>query len=116
MSNVSRGRRTFRRAAVAAAAAAATCLTGLTGIQQANADGVSYVWDDYSNCAPLYGAPSTEPGMVVQECAANGTGFAMDCWTDNDGERWFYGQIYDTGSWLYVQARWVSDQITIGAC
>ena len=76
--------------------------------------GMPYVWNDYTGWVATYGVPNTTAN--VHHYARNGTKFSMNCWLDNQGRRWFLGTIYDTGSYVYVEARWVGSQWTVGRC
>lgn len=40
----------------------------------------------------------------------------MRCWSDGSSERWFYGQVYDTGGWVWVRANEVRNQVVVGHC
>lgn len=62
----------------------------------------------------VYLAPNTNsnPSHTVYK----NTKFQMNCWLDNQGERWFYGQIFDNGAWVYVQAVKVTSQARVGHC
>ncbi|MFJ7775889.1 hypothetical protein [Streptomyces yangpuensis] len=97
-------------------AVAGALVAGAAAVQApASAAGISYVWqNDANGWVAIYSAPHT--GTTPHHWSKSGTKFAMNCWLDNQGQRWFWGQIYDTGSWKYVRASQVRNQISVRAC
>jgi hypothetical protein len=74
----------------------------------------TYVWDDVHGHVSIYGVPSAN--SIPTESVPNGTRFWMQCWIDNQGSRWFGGYDYRYGRWGYVQARYVSNQVSTPHC
>jgi hypothetical protein len=64
---------------------------------------------------PVYFAPNTQYSNV-KVWAPNNTRFQMNCWLDNAGHRWFYGQEYSQGAWGYATAGVVKNQISVSHC
>ena len=94
--------------------AALALILGLTAAP-AQASGISYVWqNDANGWVADYSAPNTN--TIPHHWSKSGTKFQMSCWLDNQNQRWFWGQIFDTGSWVYVRAVQVRNQIIVGHC
>lgn len=85
----------------------AVALTVGGGMASAVTKPKSYVWNDYTGRVAVYGVPYY---AVPKQYSRNGTRIDMYCWTDNAGQRWAYGQLYDTGTWGYVAMWEVSNQ------
>lgn len=102
------------RKAIVGMLATLACCAGLLGTASIASAQAPYVWDDYSNSSPVYGLDSTDPG-VTTEYWPNGTEFDMQCWIDNQGQRWFGGVLPD-GEYMYSPAIYVGSQITVPAC
>ncbi len=112
MQGIVRLKRRFR-ATLAAAGFIVALVAGTALAPAAEAGGISYVWNSYSNSVSLYGVPAY--ASVIQ-WSRNGTKFQMYCWTDNAGQRWAWGQIFDTGRTLYVPMWEVGNQIGVRHC
>lgn len=94
--------------------AALAMTLGLTAVP-AQASGISYVWErDANGWVADYSAPNVN--TIPHHWSKSGTKFQMRCWLDNQGERWFFGQIFDTGSFVYIRAYQVRNQISVGGC
>ncbi|SFF35277.1 hypothetical protein SAMN05216251_11267 [Actinacidiphila alni] len=104
----------YRRSARAAAAVATIGVLAL-GAPAATAAGNTYVWDDGASSVPMYFAPNTSASNV-KIWMPNGTRFTMNCWLDNAGHRWFYGQEFTHGYWGYVTSGPVRNQTAVGGC
>lgn len=91
----------------------AFALTLPLGAGQAQAGALSYLWNDYRGGVSQYGVPYYATPI---NWARNGTKFLMYCYTDNAGQRWAYGQAYNTGQWGYVAMWEVSDQKKVKHC
>ena len=85
-------------------------VVGTPGVANA---GVSYLTN--GGWIALYGAPSIQYSQPIQ-WSRNGTKFQMICWLDNEGRRWFWGQVFDTGRHLYARADQVGAQSRVGHC
>ena len=86
----------------------------------ANSNGV-YVYNKYGSSVPMRDAPTSE--FRVKVWMPNYTKFRMLCWTDKQWytgnyrtNRWFYGQDYSRGSYGFVHASHVINQITVPRC
>lgn len=102
------------RKSIVGLVAALACSVGFLGAASTASAQAPYVWDDYSNSSPVYGLDSTSPGTTV-EYWPNGTEFDMQCWVDNQNQRWF-GGVLPNGEYMYSQAIYVGSQITVPAC
>jgi len=93
---------------VAFSAAAAT--TAITSPVSASS---TYLWNDVRGSVQVYYLPNTSYSNYFN--VPNGERFVMNCWLDNAGNRWFYGQTWNHG-WGYVTANWVINQTVVGHC
>lgn len=94
----------------------AAMLLGGTVAAQPAAAASTYVWStNGSSSVPMYFAPNTQYSNV-KVWMPNGTRFNMDCWLDNAGHRWFFGQEFTQGAWGYVTAGPVRNQTRVPHC
>ena len=77
------------------------------------AAGSTYLWNDVRGSVQVYYLPNVNYSNYFN--VPNGERFVMNCWLDNAGNRWFYGQTWNHG-WGYVTANWVINQTVVGPC
>jgi hypothetical protein len=73
----------------------------------------TYLWNDVRGSVQVYYLPNQ--GASNSFDVPNGERFVMNCWLDNAGHRWFYGQTWNHG-WGYVWAAWVYEQTPVPPC